>query len=72
MAARQSSAKQPGSGGQSDPGISFNKFKEYEGRRYTGMPVGRSHKWHYDRGDWKETRHDHVSAWRNCRPREAV
>ena len=36
--------------------VSYNEFKEYEGQRYTGMKIGRSHKWHYDPGDWKETK----------------
>lgn len=34
----------------------YNEFKEFEGRQYTGMKVGRSHKWHYDKGVWKETK----------------
>jgi len=33
---------------------SYNAFKEFEGRRYTGMKIGRSHKWYYDKGEWKE------------------
>jgi hypothetical protein len=37
-----------------DTAASYNKFKEFEGRRYTGMKVGRSHKWYYDKGEWKE------------------
>ena len=41
---------------KSDPAVSYNEFKEYEGKRYTGMKIGRSHKWHYDPGDWKETK----------------
>ena len=41
---------------KSDPSVSYNEFKEYEGQRYTGMKIGRSHKWHYDPGDWKETK----------------
>src|SRR5205814_504177 len=41
---------------KSDPSVSYNEFKEYEGKRYTGMKIGRSHKWHYDKGDWKETK----------------
>lgn len=41
---------------QSDPAVSYDEFKEYEGQRYTGMKIGRSHKWHYDTGDWKETK----------------
>ena len=40
--------------GKSDPGVSYNEFKTYEGQRYTGMKVGRSHKWYYDKGEWKE------------------
>jgi hypothetical protein len=34
--------------------VSYNEFKEYEGRKYTGMKIGRSHKWYYDQGEWKE------------------
>lgn len=33
---------------------SYNNFKEFEGKKYTGMKVGRSHKWYYDKGEWKE------------------
>lgn len=32
----------------------YNQFKEFEGKQYTGMKVGRSHKWYYDKGEWKE------------------
>jgi hypothetical protein len=39
-----------------DVAATYNEFKEFEGRRYTGMKIGRSHKWHYDRGEWKETK----------------
>jgi len=35
---------------------SYNEFKEFEGTHYTGMRVGRSHKWYYDKGEWKETK----------------
>jgi hypothetical protein len=35
---------------------SYDAFKEFEGRRYTGMKIGRSHKWYYDQGEWKETK----------------
>jgi hypothetical protein len=35
---------------------SYNRFKEYKGKRYTGMKIGRSHKWYYDKGEWKETK----------------
>src|SRR5688500_4659599 len=34
----------------------YNEFKQFEGRAYTGMKVGRSHKWNYDQGVWKETK----------------
>jgi hypothetical protein len=34
----------------------FNEFKSFEGKQYTGMKVGRGHHWHYDQGDWKETK----------------
>ena len=44
------SAKEP----KSDPAVSYNDFKEYEGQRYTGMKIGRSHKWYYDQGEWRE------------------
>jgi hypothetical protein len=30
----------------------YNAFKLYQGRQYTGMAIGRSHKWHYDPGTW--------------------
>ena len=33
---------------------SYNSFKEYQGQQYTGMKIGRSHKWYYDKGEWKE------------------
>lgn len=33
---------------------SYNQFKEFEGKQYSGMKVGRSHKWYYDEGVWKE------------------
>jgi len=33
---------------------SFDKFKEFDGRAYTGMGVGRSHKWNYDAGVWRD------------------
>jgi hypothetical protein len=35
---------------------SFDKFKEYNGKLYTGVQIGRGHHWRYDEGDWKETK----------------
>ena len=39
---------------KSEVSVSYDEFKNYEGQRYTGMKVGRSHKWYYDQGEWKE------------------
>ncbi len=30
----------------------YNRFKIFQGQQYTGMAVGRSHKWHYDKSTW--------------------
>jgi hypothetical protein len=32
----------------------YDQIKEFEGKRYTGMRVGRGHKWRYDAGEWSE------------------
>jgi hypothetical protein len=37
-----------------DPGASYDRFKEFQGQKYTGMKVGRGHKWTYESGEWKE------------------
>jgi hypothetical protein len=34
----------------------YDEVKSYKGQQYTGMAVGRSHKWYYDKGDWRETK----------------
>src|SRR3954452_17878933 len=47
---RDGSAKEDGQ----DIAATYNQFKEFEGRRYTGMKIGRSHKWYYDQGEWRE------------------
>src|SRR5438046_6143003 len=49
--ARKQSKKTSG-----DVAATYNEFKQFEGRRYTGMKIGRSHKWYYDKGEWKETK----------------
>jgi hypothetical protein len=56
MAAKPSSANQSAKQLKSDPAVSYNEFKEYEGQKYTGMKIGRGHKWRYDQGEWKETK----------------
>lgn len=32
----------------------YDQLKEFEGKRYTGMKVGRRHTWRYDAGEWTE------------------
>lgn len=32
----------------------FNRFKQHQGKSYTGMRIGGTHKWHYDQGEWRE------------------
>jgi len=56
MAAKSRPASRATNEPKSELAVSYNEFKEYEGQRYTGMKIGRSHKWHYDPGDWKETK----------------
>lgn len=41
-------------GAKKDLSKTYNEYKEFEGKQYTGMKVGRSHKWYYDKGEWKE------------------
>jgi hypothetical protein len=54
MGAKRSSTKKATNEAKSDLAVSYNEFKEHEGQRYTGMKIGRSHKWYYDKGEWKE------------------
>ena len=55
MAAKsRTSRRTPKKSGESDAAVSYDEFKTHEGRRYTGMKVGRSHKWYYDKGEWRE------------------
>jgi hypothetical protein len=35
-------------------GVAYDAFKDFEGKRYTGMKVGRGHKWNYEQGEWTE------------------
>ena len=32
----------------------YDEYKVFNGQQYTGMKIGRSHKWYYDKGEWKE------------------
>lgn len=51
---RQESIQKKKNGVKKDISKSYNQFKEFEGKKYTGMKVGRTHKWYYDKGEWKE------------------
>jgi hypothetical protein len=33
---------------------SYNQVKDFAGQQYTGMAIGRAHKWYYDQGEWRE------------------
>ena len=39
---------------QEDVAKTYNEFKVFEGKKYTGMKVGGRHKWHYEKGEWNE------------------
>jgi len=65
MAAKKTKAKKParsrtlevnkkGQLKKKDIAASNNQYKQFEGKQYTGMKVGRSHKWNYDAGVWRE------------------
>ena len=41
---------------EEDLAKTYDQYKTFEGKRYTGMRVGGHHKWHYDQGEWKETK----------------
>ena len=32
----------------------YNQYKFFEGQQYTGMTIGRRHKWYYDKGEWRD------------------
>ncbi|MDW0148603.1 MAG: hypothetical protein QOK59_07970 [Nitrososphaeraceae archaeon] len=51
---RQESIQKKKNGIKKDISKSYNQFKEFEGKKYPAVKVGRTHKWNYDKGDWKE------------------
>jgi hypothetical protein len=53
LAASKKQVKKPAKKSIAD---SYDRYKLYNGKQYTGMQIGRSHKWYYDKGDWKETK----------------
>ncbi len=34
--------------------VTLPRMIRFEGKKYTGMMVGRTHKWYYNKGEWKE------------------
>lgn len=32
----------------------YDRLKQHQGKGYSGMRIGRSHKWYYDQGEWRE------------------
>jgi hypothetical protein len=49
-ASRKPSKRQP----KSEEATSYDEWKQYEGEYYKGMKIGRSHKWYYDKGVWRD------------------
>jgi hypothetical protein len=47
-----SKRKTPKKKAESDVAASYDRYKFFKGKQYTGMAVGRSHKWYYDKGIW--------------------
>jgi hypothetical protein len=39
-------------GSKKDIAETYNRYKFFNGKQYTGMTIGRSHKWYYDKGIW--------------------
>jgi len=35
-------------------GASYEAIKNFNGKQYVGMQIGRSHIWYYDKGEWKD------------------
>lgn len=58
MKAKASSKKQAAAtdGNIKNVAASYNAVKKFKGQQYTGMKIGRSHKWNYDKGVWRETK----------------
>ena len=32
----------------------YNEYKDFEGKKYTGIRMGGTRQWYYDKGEWKE------------------
>jgi hypothetical protein len=53
MAAKRASSSSVTKKGK-DLSESYERVKTFHGQQYTGMAIGRTHKWYYDKGEWKE------------------
>jgi hypothetical protein len=51
---RAAAARRSGNTAKKDISASYNRYKFYKGKQYTGMKVGGHHKWYYDNGVWKD------------------
>jgi hypothetical protein len=51
---RQQTVQKKNNETKKDFSKTYNQFKEFQGKQYSGMKVRRSHKWYYDKGEWKE------------------
>jgi hypothetical protein len=51
---RAATARRTSSLGKKDVSASYNRYKFYRGKQYTGMKVGGTHKWYYDKGVWRD------------------
>jgi hypothetical protein len=54
--AKKAAARKSSKPATKDVAVSYNQVKQYNGQQYTGMAIGRSHKWNYDSGVWRETK----------------
>ena len=54
MATKNSKKKPVKRQPESEEMTSYDEWKFYEGEFYKGMKIGRSHKWYYDKGVWKD------------------
>lgn len=53
---KASSTSKKSAEAKKDLSKTYDEFKQFEGHQYTGMKIGRSHKWNYDPGVWRETK----------------
>jgi hypothetical protein len=54
MTMGQETIRKEKNGFKNDISKTYDEYKKFEGKQYTGMKIGRSHKWYYDKGEWKE------------------